>query len=55
PVSGRYYGTELEVIADPGGVNARSAYAYDSEERLVQARDSYQPESGGKPHRHFFY
>jgi YD repeat-containing protein len=55
PGSGRYYGTELMVIVDPDGVDARSAYAYDSEERVVQMRDSYEPETGGKPHRHFFY
>ncbi len=55
PGNGRYFGTLLSVIKDVGGVAATQAYAYDSELRLVRYRDSYQPETGGKSHRHFFY
>jgi RHS repeat-associated protein len=58
PGSGRYYGAILSVVEDCGDashLNATQAWAYDSNFRMVRYRDSYQPETGGKAHRHFYY
>jgi RHS repeat-associated protein len=56
--NGRYLGTLLFIIVDPGAsphLNATRGWAYDSSFRKVRYRDSYQPETGGKAHRHFYY
>jgi len=58
PISGRYVGTLLFIIVDPGSsphLNATRGWAYDSSFRKVRYRDSYQAETGGKAHRHFYY
>ncbi len=58
PGNGRYLGVVLGVIEDCGDashLNLSQAWAYDSNRNVVRYRDSYQPETGGKAHRHFFY
>jgi RHS repeat-associated protein len=50
-------GTLLNKIEDYGNsphLNLTQTWAYDSQMRLCRYRDSYEPETGGKSHRHFF-
>ena len=48
-------GALLSETQDPGGLNLTHAWAYDSSLNVKGYRDSYQPETGGKAHRHFFF
>jgi RHS repeat-associated protein len=58
PPNGRYFGVLLQVVEDCGDashLNLTQTWSYDWDLRKVRYRDSYQPETGGKPHRHFYY
>jgi RHS repeat-associated protein len=55
PGAGRYKGVLLSVVKDVGGIAATRAWAYDSSYRVIRARDSYAPETGGKDHVARYY
>jgi RHS repeat-associated protein len=53
PGNWRFYGALLQVVRDCGDashINATEAWDYNSDFRVCGHRDSYQPETGGKPH-----
>ena len=56
--NGRYLGMLLSVVQDCGDashLNYTQAMAYNSHAKVIKYRDSYQTETGGKEHRHWYY
>jgi RHS repeat-associated protein len=49
------YGKLLAIVQDYGGLGLSSNYAYYTGFQLARFRDSWQAETGGKAHRHFYY
>jgi len=45
----------IQDFGDSSHLNLRQTWARDTSLRLTGYRDSYQPETGGKAHRHFFH